>query len=104
MLINVNVCVLGVGCADPSVSGQMTLRRDSAVLATLTCNMTGQSWTLTCADTEWVGERGNCTRGRCPILKGQGYSNNCNCERNTSVFFPCHIMFCDREYPVALGY
>ena len=41
----------------------MKRRRPNTDLVTVKCNFTEQSWTLTCKDTEWIGDIGNCSKG-----------------------------------------
>lgn len=51
---------VAVGCANPSVSSGMVLRRRGRY-AIVRCNITRNFWRLHCLDSKWDGYLGNCT-------------------------------------------
>jgi len=54
-------CVLiVVGCANPPAPAGATVSRDGDVL-TVRCNLTGETWYLTCSRSRWIGSVGNCS-------------------------------------------
>jgi len=49
-----------VGCANPAPPVGGTISRDGDVL-TVRCNVTGETWFLTCSRSRWIGSVGNCS-------------------------------------------
>jgi len=54
------LCVIVVGCANPAAPAGATISRDRDVL-TVRCNLTGETWYLTCSRSRWIGSVGNCS-------------------------------------------
>jgi len=55
------VCALAVvGCANPVAPAGASVSRDGDVL-TVRCNVTGETWYLTCSRSRWIGSVGNCS-------------------------------------------
>ena len=52
--------VIVVGCANPVPPGGATVVRNGDVL-TVRCNVTGETWYLTCSKSRWIGSVGNCS-------------------------------------------
>jgi len=56
-----------VGCADIESADDTWVRRhgDTAIVK---CNQTGETFYVTCLDTEWKGELSACSRGRSALV------------------------------------
>ena len=51
------------GCPDIKNISSATITRKN-VEAMVKCNLTGETFYLSCSGTTWKGELGNCTKGR----------------------------------------
>ena len=58
----ISICKLfsAVGCPDVAVPAHAWMRRDGDNLM-IRCNDTSETWYLTCRDSDWIGEIGNCS-------------------------------------------
>ncbi len=52
-----------MGCAIPTLSDSMTVRREGGTLYASCNNSQQQPWKLECEGNKWVGRLGNCTPG-----------------------------------------
>ena len=57
------ILLTAVGCPDPVPHTNAWVRRMGETLVAK-CNDTDETWYLTCHNTEWIGEIGNCTEGK----------------------------------------
>ena len=53
-----------VGCPNPTPPKNAWVERDPVDKVAVRCNFTGETWYLTCKDTQWVGTYNNCTLGK----------------------------------------
>ena len=60
-----------IGCPDPTAHTNAWVRRMGETLVAK-CNNTDETWYLTCHNTEWIGEIGNCTERTSEIRDGKG--------------------------------
>ena len=61
--LSILVLFPAVGCPDPLPHTNAWVRRMGETLVAK-CNNTDETWYLTCHNTEWIGEIGNCTEGK----------------------------------------
>jgi len=59
-----------VGCADVEPPSGAEASREGNV-TTVRCNSNGETWTLYCSETEWIGDLGNCSERQQPSVAGQ---------------------------------
>jgi len=70
-MCNSNTVIYGVlymyctvyGCPDMAPVPDAEMKRSGNTLM-VRCNGSGETWYLTCRDTQWVGETGNCSYGK----------------------------------------
>jgi len=57
--------ILVVGCEDVAPPGGAEASREGDVM-TIRCNFTGETWFLSCSETQWTGTLGNCSSQQPP--------------------------------------
>jgi len=62
--LNIDPCVVVIGCADVPMSSGTWVRRISSTEVLVGCTARSDSWRLVCENELWTGTLGNCSEGR----------------------------------------